>query len=179
LATVSPLDLTLDIRMALSGVLLSSALLKLQSGTTNKLEVLEAIGFRVTSLVRSTTSLLVPLEIALSAWLLAGRFVVFGLLGTACLLGVFCVVLSHALRKNYQGSCGCFGNSRRHISRADLALNGLLLIASCSTAVAEWRYDTPRSLIDATSSDFIAAFMLLGLFSAVRHMIGVTQSAAR
>jgi hypothetical protein len=175
-------DVGLDIRVGISGLLITAGLLKISTEARDAVfRLVEAAGIEVTGSVRGGTKALPFLELLLGAWLLTPFLSLWALLSTAVVLSLFTVVMARALIRAYSGGCACFGiASRRHypLGLTDLSFN-LVLIASVafSITVELLLAQTPLSLLDLKGMDvltiIVTTSLLFGVFVISREIEGV------
>lgn len=172
--------LALDMRIVLAGVFLLSGLLKIIRGNPqDPIALLEAIGISPIRALRLAVHALPVAEIGLGVWLLTASNTVYALMTTAILLLGFSAVLLLAMRRGYEGSCSCFGDSASP-GVASTTFNALLLGGALFAIDFEMSDIGPAQwAVDMSAGDGVAAAVMGSFVFAVRAMIREVESVKR
>lgn len=135
-STFSSLEVTaVIVRVALGTVLLLAGGLKLRQHSDSE-SLIQALGLRPARAWLRGLSILPFLELTLGAWLLLGRGFMTALMLTLLLLSAFTLALFVLRRRDYYGSCACFGTLDRHpIGSVQIVRNGVLVAAAAFALV--------------------------------------------
>jgi hypothetical protein len=146
-------------------VFLLAGLLKRAGNTSAQSSLLAAVGIETERVRGLLVRALPALEVGLGVWLLTGWRATQALGVAACLLLAFALVLSLALMRGYEGSCGCFGSESGRVGVSSLVFDlFLLLVAGAALGVhVNGAPEAANSIVHAGTADLLV-IVLAGLW---------------
>jgi hypothetical protein len=138
------LFLQIALSVALGAIFTSSSIPKLRHPRTFTLTVLE-YQILPPGLAHTYSRLLPPLELLTGMLLLTGTAIRLAASLSATLLASFMVGVTVNLNRGRSFDCGCHGSSKRQISRAVLAQDGVLAVGATALGILSAAWIAPAA----------------------------------
>jgi putative oxidoreductase len=170
----------LGTRIVVACVFIVAGMLKLGADPTGHMSILESVGVKPRPSIRRLTAALPICEIVIGLWLLGNWQTAPALLAALCLLTLFSILVTTALLKGYQGSCGCFGNhSKRRLGVSDILFNVLLTLGTLVAFAIEMRLRSSLSVTSIGAAKIVMISAGAAWFFAVHAMVREIESVMR